>query len=121
MGLVFTLFGAAMAFSRQLPRWLGWIAFVGGIGTVGQGMYVGHYGFEVGSPLIAIPTLVTFGWVLVAAIVLWLRSNGVEKVVALTEPEGDPDHRRPGLTNASRNATRMGYDGPSGFVPASRT
>lgn len=75
MGLVFALFGAALVVSRGLPRWLGWPALVGGVGTVGQGLYVGHHGFEVGSSLLAVPTLVTFGWVLVAAVVFWLRSN----------------------------------------------
>jgi hypothetical protein len=36
---------------------------------MGQGLYVGHYGFGVIAPELALPTVITFGGVLAAAVV----------------------------------------------------
>ena len=59
-----------------MPRWLGWLAVVAGIGSIYQGYFVGHNGFSVSGNILAIaPTYITFAWVLVAAVTMWLRSR----------------------------------------------
>lgn len=78
LGLVLALFGAAMAVSRLLPRWLGWFGLAAGLGSVGQGIYVGHYGFAIASPLVALPTYLFLLWFVVAGVALWRRSFRVD-------------------------------------------
>jgi hypothetical protein len=76
LGLSLALAGLALACSFTMPRWLGWIALAGGIGSVYQGYLVGHNGFAITGDMLAIvPTYITFAWMLVAGATLWLLAG----------------------------------------------
>jgi hypothetical protein len=78
LGVVLVLFGAALSFSQQFPRWLGWIAVVGGTGSIWQGLFVGHHGFDTSNPAVSIPALIYFAWFAVAAVLMWRRSASLQ-------------------------------------------
>jgi hypothetical protein len=81
LGVSLALAGLALAVSRNMPRWLGWIALLGGLGSVYQGYYVAHNGFALSANLFAIlPTYLTFAWMLIAGATLWLLARKLDAV-----------------------------------------
>ncbi len=74
LGIVLVLFGAALSFSTQFPRWLGWMALLGGMGLILQGTFLGHCGFETSEPAVSLPVLICFAWFPLAAVLMWRRS-----------------------------------------------
>lgn len=78
LGIVLVLFGAALSFSRQFPHWLGWMALLGGMGSIWQGALVGHYGFDTSNPAVGIPALIYFAWFALTAVLMWRRSASLK-------------------------------------------
>src|SRR5215211_11920 len=71
-GVTFILFGLAVAFSDAYPRWLGWVVFVAGIGSIGAGSIQAVTGEPTdASRVLTIigPTVITL-WLLVIGILL---------------------------------------------------
>jgi hypothetical protein len=75
-GVTFILFGLAVALSRVFPRWLGWVAFGAGLGSIGAGLIQASAGESTdASKILTIigPTVITL-WLLVMGVLL-LRNN----------------------------------------------
>jgi Domain of unknown function (DUF4386) len=75
-GVTFILFGLATALSRVFPRWLGWVAFGAGLGSIGAGLIQASAGESTdASKILTIigPTVITL-WLLVMGVLL-LRNN----------------------------------------------
>jgi hypothetical protein len=75
-GFTFVLFGLANSFSDVYPRWLGWIAVLGGVGSAVSGVIQAYMGepTRITETLgIASPTIITL-WLVVIGILL-LRSG----------------------------------------------
>jgi FtsH-binding integral membrane protein len=73
-GVTFILLGLAVAWSKEYPRWLGWVVVVAGVGSVPVGLVQAYTGESIGFTRIAtiiFPTIITL-WV-VGMSVLILR------------------------------------------------
>jgi FtsH-binding integral membrane protein len=73
-GVTFILLGLAVAWSKEYPRWLGWVVVVAGVGSVPVGLVQAYTGESIGFTRIAtiiFPTIITL-WV-VGMSVLVLR------------------------------------------------
>jgi hypothetical protein len=71
-GVPFILLGLAVALSHTFPRWLGWIAVVAGIGSIGAGLIQAFTGKPTNASLILTiigPTVISL-WLLVMGILL---------------------------------------------------
>jgi hypothetical protein len=67
LGLTFILFGAAIARTGIVSRWLGWVAVLAGLLYMAIGVAVGHSGFEQpGGPIVQVLFLIFIVGVLAA-------------------------------------------------------
>lgn len=85
-GVPFVLFGLAVARSARYPRWLGWVAFAAGVGSLGAGLVQAFTGEPSTTSLILTiigPTVIAL-WMLVMGALLWRRAS-----VVLTPPLHD--------------------------------
>ncbi len=76
-GVTFVLFGLAVAWGREYPRWLGWVVVIAGVGSVPVGLVQAYAGESVSFTRIAtivFPTIITL-WV-VGMDLLVLRQAG---------------------------------------------
>ena len=70
-GLTVFAFGVALAFSHY-PRWLGWIAVVGGLATVCGGVVLAYTGFSALAMGVSMPaSIVLLIWMVAVGTVLW--------------------------------------------------
>jgi hypothetical protein len=83
-GVTFILYGLAVAWSRQYPRWLGWVAVVAGIGSVAAGLLQA----AVGEPTtlsrvltIIFPTVITL-WLVDMNVLVLRRAASLERAAA---------------------------------------
>jgi hypothetical protein len=75
-GVPFVLFGLAVARAGTYPRWLGWVAFAAGIGSIFSGLIQAMTGEPTTASLILTiigPTVITL-WLVVIGVLLWRRS-----------------------------------------------
>jgi hypothetical protein len=75
-GVPFVLFGLAVARAGTYPRWLGWVAFSAGIGSILAGLIQAITGEPTVASLILTiigPTVITL-WLAVIGVLLWRRS-----------------------------------------------
>ena len=75
-GVPFVLFGLAVARAGTYPRWLGWVAFSAGIGSILAGLIQAMTGEPTVASLILTiigPTVITL-WLVVIGVLLWRRS-----------------------------------------------
>jgi len=75
-GVPFVLFGLAVARAGAYPRWLGWVAFFAGIGSILAGVVQALTGKPTVASLILTiigPTVIAL-WMLVIGVLLWRRS-----------------------------------------------
>lgn len=75
--LPFILFGLAVARSTIYPRWLGWVGFGAGVGSVAAGLVQAFTGTPTTTSLILTiigPTVITL-WLVVMGTLLWRRSR----------------------------------------------
>jgi hypothetical protein len=79
-GVPYLLFGLAVARAGIYPRWLGWVAFYAGIGSVLAGLMQALTGKPTTVSLILTigPTVVML-WTLVIGVFLWRRSASADK------------------------------------------
>ncbi|MGH8944641.1 MAG: DUF4386 family protein, partial [Acidimicrobiia bacterium] len=76
-GATFILFGLAVGFSGAYPRWLGWVAVVAGIVSVGAGLIQAFTGEPTpASRILTIigPTVITL-WLLVIGVLLLRKAR----------------------------------------------
>jgi len=75
-GIPFVFFGLAVAHAGTYPRWLGWVAFYAGIGSILAGIVQALTGKPTVASLILTiigPTVIAL-WMLVIGALLWRRS-----------------------------------------------
>jgi hypothetical protein len=68
----FILFGLAVALSHVYPRWLGWVVFAAGVGSIAAGLIQAYVGEPTGASRVLTilgPTVITV-WMLVIGILL---------------------------------------------------
>ena len=76
-GLTVLAYGVALAFSSY-PRWLGWIAVLGGLATVCGGVVLAYTGFSALAMGISVPaSIVLLIWMVAVGTYLW-RSGFAE-------------------------------------------
>jgi hypothetical protein len=71
-GVAFILFGLAVAVSERFPRWLGWVAVVAGVASIGAGLVQGILGEpSMASRILTIigPTIITL-WMLTIGLLM---------------------------------------------------
>jgi hypothetical protein len=76
-GATFILFGLAVAFSGAYPRWLGWVAAVAGVISVGAGLLQAFTGKPTMASFILTiigPTVITL-WLLVIGVLLFRKAR----------------------------------------------
>ncbi len=81
-GITFVLFGLAVARSDTYARWLGWVAFGAGIGSIGASLVQAFTGEPTVTSLILTiigPTVIAV-WLLVMGVLLWRRSDDAVEV-----------------------------------------
>jgi hypothetical protein len=83
-GVTFILYGLAVAWSRQYPRWLGWVVVIAGIGSVAAGLLQA----AVGEPTtlsrvltIVFPTVITL-WLVDVNVLVLRRAASLERAAA---------------------------------------
>ena len=79
-GFPFVLFGLAVARADVYPRWLGWVAFAAGIGSIGAGAIQALTGRPTMTSLVLTiigPTVIT-AWVVVMGVLMWRRTIAEE-------------------------------------------
>lgn len=72
LGITVTIYGVALVSDRHFPRWLGWLAIVGGIPTAVAGIVIAHTGFSgvaMGINMSASSLLLV--WIVVAGVWIW--------------------------------------------------
>jgi len=75
-GLTLAVFGVAILTSADYPLWLGWLALLGGLGTVAGGAAQAATGFsETAMTVSAFASVVLLVWAIVAGVLMW-RSAG---------------------------------------------
>jgi hypothetical protein len=75
-GVAFILFGLAIALTDLYPKWLGWVAVVGGVGNALMGIVLFYQGWSqvtdaVWSPFAFVVTL----WLLVMGVLMWRKAG----------------------------------------------
>jgi hypothetical protein len=76
-GVTFILLGLAVAWSKEYPRWLGWVVVVAGVGSVPVGLVQAYTGESIGFTRIAtiiFPTIITL-WVVGMSVQLWRMAS----------------------------------------------
>jgi hypothetical protein len=70
------LFGVALAASARYPTWLGWLAIIGGSGTVAGGALMAFHGFSPIAMNVAMPFgLIMIVWLAAAGVLMWRRAS----------------------------------------------
>ena len=80
-GLAFILFGLAIALTDLYPKWLGWVAVVGGIGNALMGIVLFYHGWSevtnaAWTPFVLVVTL----WLLVMGVLMWRKAGAAAGV-----------------------------------------
>ncbi len=75
-GATVTLYGIAFVVDRSLPRWLGWLAIVGGVPTAVAGVVIAHTGFSGLALAISMPaSSLILLWMTALGVVLWRHTG----------------------------------------------
>lgn len=86
LGLTLILFGLAISLSDVYSRWPGWLAAGAGVAWIIHGLMVPYVGL-FDSPARGIALVLTAGWAIVMAVLLW-RSVGRGRTSLAASPEG---------------------------------
>ena len=92
-GVPFLLFGLAVTRADGYPRWLGWVAFTAGIGSIGAGVIQALTGRPTMTSLVLTiigPTVISV-WLLVMGVLMWRR----------TTAESTPSEQQPAVLETS--------------------
>lgn len=72
LGITVTIYGAAIVSDRSFPRWLGWLAIVGGIPTAVAGIVMAYTGFSgVAMAINLSASSLLLVWVIVVGVWMW--------------------------------------------------
>ena len=75
-GVTAVFFGSAIAWSKHLPTWLGWIGVVGGLGTTVGGLLFAYSGFSTTAMNFGMAfNLVAILWMIAVGVVLWRKNK----------------------------------------------
>jgi hypothetical protein len=76
-GATFILYGVAVILSDVYPKWLGWVAAGGGLGSSIIGLHIGYHGASslVFNVLFPIFSILLTAWIFMMGILLWRRSG----------------------------------------------
>jgi hypothetical protein len=75
-GTAGVLFGAALVASALYSAWLGWVAVISGLGTVGGGVLTAFAGFSQAAMNVSMPfNLVLIAWIAAAGILMWRHAG----------------------------------------------
>jgi hypothetical protein len=70
------LFGISLTAGPRYPTWLGWLAIVGGTGTVVAGLLTAFTGFSMITMNVAMPfNLIMIVWIALTGVVMWRQAN----------------------------------------------
>lgn len=92
-GVTFVLFGLAVTRADGYPRWLGWVAYGAGVGSIAAGLFQALTGRPTMASLVLKiigPTVITV-WLLVMGVLMWRRT------IAQPTPVGANRSSRPAL------------------------
>ena len=76
-GATFILYGVAVLLSDVYPKWLGWVAVGGGLGSSLLGLHIGYHGASslVFNVLFPIFSILLTAWIFMMGVLLWRRSG----------------------------------------------
>ncbi|MDQ0825541.1 putative membrane protein [Arthrobacter sp. B2I5] len=90
LGAALVLVGVAVAATHHVPRMIGYLMALSGLGYLAQGWIIGESGFSAGN---AIPTLVSILAIVISAI--WLAVSTWRMKEQTTRPSGSPESIAP--------------------------
>lgn len=79
-GLLFAVFGFAIALSRTYPKWIGLVGIVGGLGLIPASIDTAYLGFAETAQRFGILTYVSYTFLIILAAYLWRRSMKLSKI-----------------------------------------
>jgi hypothetical protein len=109
-GVTFILFGLAVALSDVYPRWLGWVAFLAGLVSIGAGLVHSFVGEPTNASRILTiigPTIIT-RWLLVIGIMMWRRGPRMVRSRTATEFVGGCSLQIAGVAERRSRSLRHG-------------
>lgn len=75
-GVTAVLYGVAMSWSKQWPRWLGGLGVIGGLGTFTGGVLSATTGFSALQMNVSMPfNLTVIIWMILAGVILWRQAR----------------------------------------------
>jgi hypothetical protein len=76
-GVTFILYGVAVVLSDVYPKWLGWVAVGGGLGSSLLGLHIGYHGASslVFNILFPIFSILLTAWIFMMGVLLWRKSG----------------------------------------------
>jgi hypothetical protein len=78
-GSTIAVFGLALLGSRRFPAWLGWLALLGAVGTIGAGVVQAHTGFSALAMMLGMPAgCALLLWAVLAGGSLWRLAPRLE-------------------------------------------
>ena len=75
--MTFILYGVAVVLSDVYPKWLGWVAVGGGLGSSLLGLHIGYHGASslVFNILFPIFSILLTAWIFMMGVLLWRKSG----------------------------------------------
>lgn len=71
-GITVTIYGVAIVSDHNFPRWLGWLAFAGGVPTAGAGIAIAYTGFSgVAMTASMSASVLVLIWIVLVGIWMW--------------------------------------------------
>ena len=75
-GTTVNLYGVAILPGDVYPKWAGWMALIGGVGTIVGGLLTAHTGFSPTAMTFAMPfNLAVIAWMIVIGVMMWRRAD----------------------------------------------
>jgi len=76
LGLTVTLYGAALLGAHTYPKWLGGLAILGGLPTIGAGIVMAYSGFSGLAMALSMPTsFLLLVWMCTLGVFMWRRGG----------------------------------------------
>ncbi len=74
-GITVTAYGVALILSPVYPIWVGFVAMLGGLGTVAGAVILAYTGFSASMMMINMPAnLLLLVWMIVVGVLMWRRA-----------------------------------------------
>ncbi len=76
LGITVAIYGVALVLDKRFPKWLGWLAVVGGLPTAASGVIMAYTGFSELAMDINMPTsALLLVWMMVVGLYMWRLVN----------------------------------------------